>query len=587
MGNLVEIKYGKCEIYPKILINGNPMSRYMGLSDHIYEDIFCWANNFFDIMDSEFSEEYTVSIIGHRYHEIVLREAMSRSEYCKEIAFEENQYRISLEDKYKYALELNSRYSLIPEYVGQSLSFVCVDFEKIEALSIPGLRIARFHSDYSIGFDGDDIVDFSAKYCILISDKHRVLKQRSTIIIYVTIEELPILIDYLNTYHIYVAAIESIFSKMVLRSFDDEVTMVEFDAYSKDKYRILLNDIPRRLEEGSTFNIEYDYFPKCFEAPRIKILTSDASVLEIDNNALIAENIGTCTVSITDASGDIYELKQIEIFKHNYVTDIEFELPKEMISVGDTLNFKAVITPSNAEDIGEITYSVSDDSMAIIKNSNQLYALAAGRVCVTASTPRVTKQFSVEIFHLPTKIIPSRESMELTEHTELMVACTIIPDDIMPGTRVLWAVSNESIIQIKDCDSKKCRIEALGEGKALLLCKIDGVDNVITRIPVTVTKAKANAKPKGKAKSKGCYVATSVYGSYDCPQVWVLRRFRDNYLDKHWAGRRFIDAYYAVSPKAVALFGKRRWFNSFFKKRLDKLVCHLQSKGYEETPYVD
>ena len=24
-----------------------------------------------------------------------------------------------------------------------------------------------------------------------------------------------------------------------------------------------------------------------------------------------------------------------------------------------------------------------------------------------------------------------------------------------------------------------------------------------------------------------CYVATAVYGSYDCPEVWTLRRFRD------------------------------------------------------------
>ena len=25
----------------------------------------------------------------------------------------------------------------------------------------------------------------------------------------------------------------------------------------------------------------------------------------------------------------------------------------------------------------------------------------------------------------------------------------------------------------------------------------------------------------------GCYVATAVYGSYDCPQVWTLRRYRE------------------------------------------------------------
>ena len=37
--------------------------------------------------------------------------------------------------------------------------------------------------------------------------------------------------------------------------------------------------------------------------------------------------------------------------------------------------------------------------------------------------------------------------------------------------------------------------------------------------------------------SEGCYIATCVYGSYDCPQVWVLRRFCDETLKQHALGR--------------------------------------------------
>lgn len=43
--------------------------------------------------------------------------------------------------------------------------------------------------------------------------------------------------------------------------------------------------------------------------------------------------------------------------------------------------------------------------------------------------------------------------------------------------------------------------------------------------------------------SGGCYIATCVYGSYDCPQVWTLRRFRDYTLDETWYGRLFIRCY--------------------------------------------
>ena len=49
----------------------------------------------------------------------------------------------------------------------------------------------------------------------------------------------------------------------------------------------------------------------------------------------------------------------------------------------------------------------------------------------------------------------------------------------------------------------------------------------------------------------GCYVATCVYGSYDCPEVWVLRRFRDQYLEKSVIGHSLVRIYYAVSPSVV------------------------------------
>ena len=87
--------------------------------------------------------------------------------------------------------------------------------------------------------------------------------------------------------------------------------------------------------------------------------------------------------------------------------------------------------------------------------------------------------------------------------------------------------------------------------------------------------------------TQGCYVATAVYGSYDCPEVWTLRRFRDETLAPTWYGRLFIRAYYAVSPAAVRLFGESDWFRNFFRDRLDILVADLQSDGFASTPYDD
>ncbi len=88
-------------------------------------------------------------------------------------------------------------------------------------------------------------------------------------------------------------------------------------------------------------------------------------------------------------------------------------------------------------------------------------------------------------------------------------------------------------------------------------------------------------------KEKGCYIATCVYGSYDCPEVWTLRRFRDETLDKHWLGRGIIRIYYKVSPVLVKCFGRNKGFRKFFKYYLDILTARLQKKGVESLPYED
>lgn len=87
--------------------------------------------------------------------------------------------------------------------------------------------------------------------------------------------------------------------------------------------------------------------------------------------------------------------------------------------------------------------------------------------------------------------------------------------------------------------------------------------------------------------SQGCYVATAVYGSYDCPQVWTLRRFRDSILSRYWYGRMFIRVYYAISPSLVRWFGNKKWFTMLWKGTLDKMVSKLNKQGIEDSPYQD
>lgn len=93
--------------------------------------------------------------------------------------------------------------------------------------------------------------------------------------------------------------------------------------------------------------------------------------------------------------------------------------------------------------------------------------------------------------------------------------------------------------------------------------------------------------PEFEEITGGCYVATAVYGSYDCPQVWTLRRYRDYTLAETWYGRTFIKVYYAVSPTLVKWFGDTKWFKKMWKGKLDRMVERLNNEGVSNKPYED
>ena len=104
-------------------------------------------------------------------------------------------------------------------------------------------------------------------------------------------------------------------------------------------------------------------------------------------------------------------------------------------------------------------------------------------------------------------------------------------------------------------------------------------------MPENIVPNNTNIPPK--TKSGGCYVATCVYGSYDCPEVWTLRRFRDNKLAETWYGRAFVKTYYSISPTLVKWFGHTEWFKRMWRGTLDRMVKNLQEQGFEDTPYND
>lgn len=143
----------------------------------------------------------------------------------------------------------------------------------------------------------------------------------------------------------------------------------------------------------------------------------------------------------------------------------------------------------------------------------------------------------------------------------------------------------------------RCLIYSGGPNPEAVAAMKKKYDELVSKLPTEhrssisewtmVGEVSASGSSPANSSSGGCYIATCVYGSYDCPQVWTLRRFRDHTLDTTWYGRLFIKGYYAISPTLVKILGQKKWFVHFWKKSLDKLVGNLNKKGVKDTEYMD
>lgn len=155
----------------------------------------------------------------------------------------------------------------------------------------------------------------------------------------------------------------------------------------------------------------------------------------------------------------------------------------------------------------------------------------------------------------------------------------------------LWYVAHEALPAGKIDVGRKIAKLLLDNGASADVTNTGGValynDQTDYEI-ASMIKSKNSDLQKGKAAGGGgCYVATAVYGSYNCPQVWTLRRFRDYTLAETWYGRAFIRTYYAISPTLVKWFGHTDWFKKMWRGKLDRMVANLQGQGVESTPYED
>ncbi len=280
-------------------------------------------------------------------------------------------------------------------------------------------------------------------------------------------------------------------------------------------------------------------------------------------------------------------IKGVSVIDDNYDNTNE-ELPKLLIEIMDdikglkngtivpTTHLQEYVTRNGYGNIVDRNQVVENDSLdvtyAMINDVVNAYMDSLANIIV-AHSPELIKKLFME--NLGVLYMDSEVSEKVAGHIEGYLTPKQAFVEIAKQVKVDEQSTKDSInAQINEIAKKICPYYTTGG--ALW-------DKFRERTRDELRKT----HPDSKALKKGCYVATAVYGSYDCPEVWTLRRYRDNTLAITWYGRAFIHTYYAISPTLVKWFGNTNWFKNMWKPTLDKMVTKLNNNGVEDTPYND
>jgi hypothetical protein len=79
--------------------------------------------------------------------------------------------------------------------------------------------------------------------------------------------------------------------------------------------------------------------------------------------------------------------------------------------------------------------------------------------------------------------------------------------------------------------------------------------------------------PTGYGRRGGsCFIATAAYGTHFSKQLYILENFRDKILSESALGRKFINAYYALSPPVANYIRSRPILRTTVRTFLAPLV---------------
>ena len=471
--NTLKIKLNPYKDINIASLDDKPLSPYSELNNYMKEPFLSWASKLLDAAEREINDDYSLIVTSELFERMFLEGMQNDFDSCKEYLTDSFAVDTSTSERFesvkRLAIKYGISYSLdefkIPIYTDVQLS---LDAALVNATDMANAKLI-ISNDKSVV---NQVRQNSGwVIVVLITGNNTVVSVGDEKYVWEIAEDeldkvLNSIIDRFVKTPV-VVKIAGLLSNM-MDSMDDEDRRILSLATEIAPF-LAIADVPE-IEVGETISLDVVAFPENSEVPNLRIVPQNGSILAVNGLEMTAVAPGSTYIDIYKAEENIpFVRKNVTTFQNNFVKKIDISLSTYKMGIDRKQLIDIAFTPSDAEDIHLVKWSVDNAEVVDISEDGEIIAKKEGTATVTASTKMASASINVTVLPNIKSIVSTVSQSNLYVGQTQPISVSIEPTNCFDPSYE-WKSSDKAVAVVEKQDDGNTVIRATGIGNCTLSC---------------------------------------------------------------------------------------------------------------------
>ena len=437
--NKVLLKINSYAQTAQMFINGQEPSVYSELANFSYSQYIKSPDEILAAVARELNDDFALFVLGNTFEELLFREAAGRSDYCIDCGAVEKPFEFPSWERAERLgdLLLEQRFSVYVEGIAafESVQYgnlsLCITDESNEGI------ISVIHK-------GNTVVFTCGNVKIVLPDE--ICSRDIVISAYETLLVNPKI-------------------GQAVSNVNDPSPEI---AVCRCLEPIVTAKLPKVIEYGQEEILTVMSHPAGCKAPMVFVISSNPDVVVVDGRALLASAPGTTTIrAFISGENTPFFVQDVMVTKTIRANEIQILDLDNTLHQGTVIPLRASVLPADAVDAKDLTWEVSDPTVAEIKDGC-LHAYGAGSCIIKASASCISAEKTVTVSPKLRQLKISASDITTSVGRKVPVSVCCLPVNAY-NKDYIWESNDESVAVVEMVDGQEY-IKAVGIGDCTLTC---------------------------------------------------------------------------------------------------------------------